>query len=82
MRSHVFIDNSNIFFGARKTALRLEPGACPHALRLFYPQLFRLEYAEADHVRPWSLGGRTELENGRAVHKHCHRRGRLSRGER
>lgn len=31
--------------------------------------------AEYDHIRPWILGGRTELENGRPVHPRCHSRG-------
>ncbi|MGI9119111.1 MAG: HNH endonuclease [Acidimicrobiales bacterium] len=31
--------------------------------------------AEYDHVQPWILGGRTETENGRPVHSHCHARG-------
>lgn len=31
--------------------------------------------AEYDHIQPWILGGRTESENGRPVHPHCHARG-------
>jgi len=31
--------------------------------------------AEYDHIQPWILGGRTETENGRPVHPHCHARG-------
>jgi 5-methylcytosine-specific restriction endonuclease McrA len=30
---------------------------------------------EYDHIRPWILGGRTVVENGRPVHVHCHARG-------
>lgn len=32
-------------------------------------------YVEYDHIKPWVLGGRTEVENGRAVHPACHARG-------
>jgi hypothetical protein len=32
-------------------------------------------FAEYDHVKPWILGGRTEIENGRPVHVGCHPRG-------
>jgi hypothetical protein len=31
--------------------------------------------AEYDHIKPWILGGRTVLDNGRPVHPHCHARG-------
>jgi len=31
--------------------------------------------AEYDHIRPWLLGGHTEVGNGRPVHPHCHLRG-------
>jgi len=31
--------------------------------------------AEYDHIKPWILGGRTVLDNERAVHPHCHARG-------
>ena len=30
---------------------------------------------EYDDIRPWLLGGRTEVDNGRPVHVHCHARG-------
>lgn len=36
--------------------------------------------AEYDHIRAWALGGRTEISNGRLVHKACHRRGRNALG--
>ena len=38
-----------------------------------------MELAEAEgdhHPLPYSLGGRTSLDNGRLVHKRCHERGR------
>ncbi len=31
--------------------------------------------AEYDHIKPWIIGGRTEIDNGRPVHSHCHARG-------
>lgn len=30
---------------------------------------------EYDHIKPWILGGQTELDNGRPVHPACHARG-------
>jgi hypothetical protein len=33
------------------------------------------EYVEYDHIKPWILGGRTTVENGRPVHPACHARG-------
>lgn len=33
---------------------------------------------EYDHIKPWILGGQTIVENGRPVHKRCHRRGLLA----
>jgi 5-methylcytosine-specific restriction endonuclease McrA len=36
-----------------------------------------LEDAEGDHYpKPWREGGRTEIDNGRLLHKKCHQRGR------
>ncbi len=32
-------------------------------------------YVEYDHIKPWILGGRTSVDNGRPVHPHCHARG-------
>ena len=32
-------------------------------------------FGEYDHIKPWILGGRTEIDNGRVVHPRCHRRG-------
>ncbi|MHB1493330.1 MAG: HNH endonuclease family protein [Thermoplasmataceae archaeon] len=34
--------------------------------------------AEFDHILPWIRGGRTIVENGRAVHRKCHARGRAA----
>lgn len=42
MAGHVFIDNSNIFGGAQRAAETLEPGAVWLAVRVYYPNLFKL----------------------------------------
>jgi hypothetical protein len=42
LAAHVFVDTTNIFFGARDTAARVEPDAPSIAVRLYYPNLFRL----------------------------------------
>lgn len=42
MAVHVFIDNSNIFNGARRTAGKLEPTAHWLAVRVYYKHLFTL----------------------------------------
>jgi hypothetical protein len=39
---HVFVDNSNIFNGARRTAAKLEPTAHILAVRVYYKHLFAL----------------------------------------
>ncbi len=36
---------------------------------------------EYDHIKPWVLGGRTSIENGRPVHVGCHARGVAALGE-
>lgn len=33
------------------------------------------QYVEYDQIKPWVLGGRTEVDNGRPVHPPCHARG-------
>jgi hypothetical protein len=33
------------------------------------------DFAEYDHVKPWILGGLTQIDNGRPVHQGCHARG-------
>jgi hypothetical protein len=42
MPSHIFIDNSNIFGGAQRTAQALEPGAVELSVRVYYKNLFAL----------------------------------------
>jgi hypothetical protein len=42
MDAHVFVDNSNIFGGARRAAETLEPEAVWLAVRMYYKNFFRL----------------------------------------
>lgn len=35
---------------------------------------FEIEQMEADHITPWSQGGKTELENGKMLCRECNRR--------
>lgn len=42
MPAHVFVDNSNVFGGAQRTADRLEPGIPWPAVRVYYRNLYRL----------------------------------------
>lgn len=42
MAAHLFVDNSNMFHGARRAAETLEPGAVWLSVRVYYPNLFRL----------------------------------------
>ena len=37
-------------------------------------QALAISDAEFDHVVPWVRGGRTAVDNGRAVHRSCNRR--------
>ena len=34
---------------------------------------FKIEEMEADHVDPWHSGGRTDVNNGQMLCKHCNR---------
>lgn len=42
MPAHLFVDNSNMFGGARRAAETLEPDAVWLSVRVYYPNLFRL----------------------------------------
>ena len=42
MSAHIFLDNSNVFSGARRAAETLEPDAIWPAVRVYYRNLFRL----------------------------------------
>lgn len=42
MSTHIFIDNSNVFHGARRAADTLEPAALWLAVRVYYRNLFQL----------------------------------------
>ncbi|WP_257253701.1 MULTISPECIES: HNH endonuclease [unclassified Endozoicomonas] len=35
---------------------------------------FNTDQMEADHITPWSEGGKTELENGQVLCRECNRR--------
>lgn len=35
---------------------------------------FEIEWMEADHITPWSQGGKTELDNGKMLCRECNRR--------
>jgi hypothetical protein len=50
--------------------------------KLFYPgiicnycgnKILRIEDAEVDHIKPFSVGGETELENAQLLHRRCNR---------
>ncbi|MDO4223832.1 MAG: DUF262 domain-containing protein [Acinetobacter sp.] len=41
-------------------------GVCPHC-----KQTFKLEEMEADHIVPWSKGGKTDLSNGQMLCRKC-----------
>ena len=48
MAVHVFVDNSNIFHGARRTAAKLEPTAHWMAVRVYYRHFFQLLEGERE----------------------------------
>ena len=41
-------------------------GVCPHC-----QQHFELSQMDADHIVPWSQGGKTTLEDGQMLCKSC-----------
>lgn len=47
MSTHIFIDNSNIFGGAQRAALTIEPGALRESIRIYYRNLF--QFIEGNH---------------------------------
>ena len=46
-----------------------QDGICP-----ICKKHFDIEFMEADHITPWSQGGKTVLENGQMLCKECNRR--------
>ena len=52
----------------RREAYERQKGVCPKC-----GKRFQLEEMEADHVTPWSRGGRTVAENCQMLCKHCNR---------
>jgi NYN domain len=61
--AHIFVDTTNIFVGARHTAAQVEPGAPTTAVRLHYPNLFRLiegHHQVASRVLAGSIVGPNE----------------------
>ena len=55
--------------GIKQTAYERQGGICPDC-----EKHFELEEMEADHVKPWSKGGKTTLENCQMRCKACNRR--------
>ncbi|MGI8721543.1 MAG: HNH endonuclease [Geodermatophilaceae bacterium] len=65
------LDNTRLFSAEQKEQIWV---ACNSSCGICDEYLDRPE-AEYDHIKPWILGGRTEVANGRAVHARCHLRG-------
>ncbi len=64
------LDSVRFFTGQQKQELWAANGRCGICGEYVNP-----DYAEYDHIKPWILGGRTTIENGRPVHPGCHARG-------
>ncbi|QFX95108.1 HNH endonuclease [Acidithiobacillus thiooxidans ATCC 19377] len=55
--------------GNKRTLYERQNGACAACLKIF-----EIGQMEADHVTPWSQGGKTELVNGQMLCRECNRR--------
>lgn len=53
----------------KRTMFERQGGVCPHC-----KGKFELAEMEADHVMPWSQGGKTEISNGQMLCKPCNRK--------
>ena len=53
----------------KRTLYERQNGICPTC-----KEHFKIGEMEADHITPWSQGGKTELENGQMLCRECNRR--------
>jgi hypothetical protein len=58
----------------KETALAAQSGKCPGAKCTSPGKIFKLSEMEADHITPWSLGGKTLAANCQMLCKECNRR--------
>lgn len=63
LSTRVFTDSQ------KRTLYERQKGICKAC-----KNLFRFSQVEADHIKPWSQGGKTELDNGQALCRECNRR--------
>lgn len=54
----------------REAAMILQKGTCTLCKKPMYPW----QQIDADHIRPWSMGGDTVLENCQMIHHECHKK--------
>lgn len=53
----------------KRSLFERQNGVCPHCKKEF-----KLKEMEADHIKPWSQGGKTNLSNGQMLCKACNRK--------
>lgn len=53
----------------KRAMFERQNGICPHC-----KEKFELSQMEADHITPWSQGGKTDLANGQMLCKACNRK--------
>jgi len=53
----------------KREAYEKQKGICPNC-----KEHFEIEEMEADHIKPWSKGGKTIAENCQMLCKECNRR--------
>lgn len=54
----------------KRTLYERQGGICPACPQ---PTKFEISQMEADHIKPWSQGGKTELDNGQMLCRDCNR---------
>lgn len=55
--------------GMKREVYEAQGGVCPHC-----QEKFTLDKMEADHITPWSQGGKTVKENCQMLCRECNRR--------
>lgn len=68
-RNEKFLSIRSFTDSNKRTLYERQEGKCPSC-----KNTFEIGQMEADHITPWSQGGKTELDNGQMLCRDCNRR--------